>query len=81
MHQLRKELKDVAGEVDVTAVSCDISDMAQLKKSLDGYTASGAPAIRGVVHGGMELKVLFRSDVPSISLFADKRTRTRSSST
>ena len=64
MHQLRKELKDVAGEVDVTAISCDISDMAQLKQSLDGYTASGAPAIRGVVHGGMELRVLSPTRCP-----------------
>lgn len=56
VHQLRKELKDAAADVSVTAISCDISDMTQLQTALDGYTASGAPAIKGVVHGGMELQ-------------------------
>lgn len=67
VHQLRKELKDVATDISVTAISCDISDMAQLQKALDEYTASGAPAIRGLVHGGMELQdsILEQMSLPS----------------
>ncbi|KAK0620712.1 hypothetical protein B0T14DRAFT_432757 [Immersiella caudata] len=54
--RLQSELDDLPHEVKVTAIGCDISNTSQLKKELDAYRASGAPAIRGIIHGGMELR-------------------------
>jgi len=59
IRQLRAELENLEQDVNITAIGCDISDAAQLKKELDAYAASGAPAIRGIIHGGMELRVCF----------------------
>ncbi|KAK0641933.1 hypothetical protein B0T16DRAFT_334009 [Cercophora newfieldiana] len=56
IRQLRSELDDLPHEVSVTAIGCDISNMSQLKKELEAYKASGAPAIRGIIHGGMQLQ-------------------------
>lgn len=53
--QLQTELNHVAKGVKVTAVSCDISNMAVLTKALD-CVGRGVPPIRGVIHGGMELR-------------------------
>jgi hypothetical protein len=55
--QLRSELADIATDVTVTGISCDVSDKDQVRQSLDAYKETGRPAVRGVVHGGMELKV------------------------
>ena len=58
LEQLRLELEDAGCEdVQVTAISCDISDMAGLKKALDECVASGVPSIKGIIHGGMDLRV------------------------
>ena len=53
--QLQTELNHVAKGVKVTAISCDISNMAVLTKALD-CVARGVPPIRGIIHGGMELR-------------------------
>ncbi len=55
--QLCTELEEFGRGVRVTAIGCDISDGIQLRKSLDAYTGGGAPAIKGIIHGGMELRV------------------------
>ncbi|KAJ4392595.1 hypothetical protein N0V85_006934 [Neurospora sp. IMI 360204] len=53
--QLQTELNHVSKGVKVTAISCDISNMAVLTKALD-CVKLGVPPIRGIIHGGMELR-------------------------
>ncbi|EAA29886.2 hypothetical protein GE21DRAFT_5309 [Neurospora crassa] len=53
--QLQTELNHVSKGVKVTAISCDISNMAVLTKALD-CVERGVPPIRGIIHGGMELR-------------------------
>jgi len=57
--QLKSELSDIGKDVQVTAVGCDISDLAALNSALDNLTNSGVPPIKGIVHGGMDLRVCF----------------------
>ena len=56
--QLKLELKDTARhDVNVLGINCDISKEAELTRALVTHARSGMPPIRGIVHGGMELKV------------------------
>ncbi|KAH6612883.1 hypothetical protein B0J18DRAFT_473798 [Chaetomium sp. MPI-SDFR-AT-0129] len=43
-------------EVNVSAVSCDISRMDELSRVLDAHVLARKPPIKGVIHGGMELQ-------------------------
>ncbi|KAL1841095.1 hypothetical protein VTJ49DRAFT_7426 [Mycothermus thermophilus] len=52
---LREELSDV-GPVSIGAIACDISNRDELKRALGEYAQTGNPPIRGVIHGGMELR-------------------------
>ncbi|KAK3352846.1 hypothetical protein B0T25DRAFT_580684 [Lasiosphaeria hispida] len=54
--QLRAELEEFGRDTNITAISCDISNMAQLEASLNAYNRGRAPPIRGIIHGGMELR-------------------------
>jgi len=58
IRQLRAELGDVPHNVELSAIRCDISDKSQLRTALDGHAQTGAPAIKGIIHCGMELKVI-----------------------
>lgn len=41
----------------VAVEDCDVGDMQSLRSVLDKIYKSGMPAVKGVVHGGMVLKV------------------------
>lgn len=57
LESLREELNMTVPGVNVTAISCDISNMAELKHGLDEYARARKPPIKGIIHGGMELRV------------------------
>jgi NAD(P)-dependent dehydrogenase (short-subunit alcohol dehydrogenase family) len=54
---LREELGTTGHNVDVTAIGCDISNMSELRKALDEHALARRPPIKGIIHGGMELRV------------------------
>ncbi len=54
---LRDELSAAGLDVEVTAMGCDISDMTELEKALDEHARARRPPIKGIIHGGMELRV------------------------
>ncbi|KAK4244100.1 polyketide synthase [Corynascus novoguineensis] len=56
VESLREELSASGHNVDVTAIGCDISNMAELKKALDEHARARRPPIKGIIHGGMELR-------------------------
>lgn len=56
---LRKELDTTSRGVNITAIGCDISNMKELKTALDEYARARLPPIKGIIHGGMELKVCY----------------------
>ncbi|KAK0621803.1 hypothetical protein B0T17DRAFT_493633 [Bombardia bombarda] len=55
-HELRAELLDIVYDVNVIAVSCDISDKADLDRAIRTCADGGLPPIRGIIHGGMDLR-------------------------
>lgn len=55
--KLREELETTARGVNITAIGCDISNMSEVQTSLDEYARTRMPPIKGIVHGGMELRV------------------------
>jgi NADPH:quinone reductase-like Zn-dependent oxidoreductase len=57
VESLQEELNTTGHNVDVTAIGCDISNMSELRKALDEHARARRPPIKGVIHGGMELKV------------------------
>jgi NAD(P)-dependent dehydrogenase (short-subunit alcohol dehydrogenase family) len=57
VESLQEELSAAGLSVDVTAVACDISKMADVKRALDEHARARRPPIKGIVHGGMELRV------------------------
>jgi NAD(P)-dependent dehydrogenase (short-subunit alcohol dehydrogenase family) len=54
---LREELNSTGHNVDITAIGCDISNMGELKAALDEHARARRPPIKGIIHGGMELRV------------------------
>src|SRR5690606_17965327 len=54
---LQEELSSSGHGVTVTAVGCDISDMNGLTRALDEHARRRMPPIKGIIHGGMELRV------------------------
>jgi hypothetical protein len=54
---LRDELSTAGLDVDVRAMVCDISKMSEVKQALDEHARARRPPIKGIIHGGMELKV------------------------
>ncbi|KAK4163340.1 putative polyketide synthase [Cladorrhinum sp. PSN259] len=55
--ELKRELKEaVKHDVEVMGIGCDISNEAQLSRALVAHGRSGMHPIRGIIHGGMELK-------------------------
>ena len=56
---LRKELDTTARGVNITAIGCDISNMKELKTALDEHARARLPPIKGIIHGGMALKVSY----------------------
>ncbi|KAK4677801.1 Type I Iterative PKS [Podospora pseudoanserina] len=55
--QLQTELISAVGhQVKVVGLGCDISNMKELNRALAKYAGTGAPPIKGVIHGGMQLK-------------------------
>ncbi|KAK0741973.1 hypothetical protein B0T21DRAFT_408828 [Apiosordaria backusii] len=55
--QLQTELASAVGrQINVVGLGCDISNMKELNRALAKYARTGAPPIKGIVHGGMELK-------------------------
>lgn len=57
VESLQEELSAAGLDVVVTAVGCDISKMADVRKVLDEHARARRPPIKGIIHGGMELKV------------------------
>ncbi|KAL2128609.1 hypothetical protein VTI74DRAFT_8937 [Chaetomium olivicolor] len=53
---LREELSASGHNVGITTASCDISNMEELRNALDEHARASLPPIRGIIHGGMELK-------------------------
>lgn len=54
---LRTELTRAMGhDINVMGISCDISSMEDLSKALVRHARSSMPPIRGIIHGGMELR-------------------------
>ncbi|KAH6857080.1 hypothetical protein B0I37DRAFT_301053 [Chaetomium sp. MPI-CAGE-AT-0009] len=53
---LREELGATGHNVEVTAIGCDISNMGELKRALDEHARARRPPIKGIIHGGMELR-------------------------
>jgi len=43
--------------VEVTAMTCDISKPVELRKALNDHARERRPPIKGIIHGGMDLKV------------------------
>ncbi|KAK4034496.1 polyketide synthase [Parachaetomium inaequale] len=56
VESLREELNSTGHNVDVTAIGCDISNMGELKMALDEHARARRPPIKGIIHGGMELR-------------------------
>ncbi|KAL2193905.1 polyketide synthase [Corynascus similis CBS 632.67] len=56
VESLREDLSVSGHNVDVTAIGCDISNMTELKKALDEHARARKPPIKGIIHGGMELR-------------------------
>ncbi|KAK5652872.1 hypothetical protein OQA88_9538 [Cercophora sp. LCS_1] len=56
VQSLQAELMESAEGVKVTGIGCDIANLKQLTTRLDEYHQSGGPRIRGIIHGGMELR-------------------------
>ncbi|KAK3389414.1 hypothetical protein B0H63DRAFT_518643 [Podospora didyma] len=56
VQELRTELNDISRDVNIRAICCDVSDMADLRRALDACAPDGVPPIRGVIHGGMVLR-------------------------
>ncbi|KAK4173467.1 putative polyketide synthase [Triangularia setosa] len=55
--QLQTELISAIGrQVNVVGLGSDISNMKELNRALAKHARTGAPPIKGVIHGGMELK-------------------------
>jgi NAD(P)-dependent dehydrogenase (short-subunit alcohol dehydrogenase family) len=57
INSLREELEATGHNVDVTAIGCDISHMGELTRALDEHARARRPPIKGIIHGGMELRV------------------------
>ncbi|KAK4227024.1 putative polyketide synthase [Podospora fimiseda] len=56
-NELKMELKDAfKHDVNVMGIGCDISIESELSRALITHARSGMPPIRGIIHGGMELK-------------------------
>lgn len=64
VESLQEELRESAEGVKVTGIGCDISNSDQLTAALDAYHHSGGLRIRGIIHGGMILRVS-ETQVPS----------------
>ncbi|KAL2166565.1 hypothetical protein VTG60DRAFT_2512 [Thermothelomyces hinnuleus] len=56
VESLQEELSASGNNTDVTAIGCDISNMEELKKALDEHARARRPPIKGIIHGGMELR-------------------------
>ncbi|EAQ88528.1 hypothetical protein CHGG_05147 [Chaetomium globosum CBS 148.51] len=56
INSLREELEATGHNVEVTAIGCDISKMGELKRALDEHARARRPPIKGIIHGGMELR-------------------------
>ncbi|KAK3936681.1 lovastatin diketide synthase LovF [Diplogelasinospora grovesii] len=56
INELLSEIGDVGKDVRVKAIGCDISDLAQLQNAMKQCWDEGIPPIKGVIHGGMELR-------------------------
>ncbi|KAK4148341.1 KR domain-containing protein, partial [Chaetomidium leptoderma] len=56
LESLQVELHSTGHNVEVTAIGCDISKMTELKNALDEHARARMPPIKGLIHGGMELK-------------------------
>ncbi|KAK3991082.1 putative polyketide synthase [Cladorrhinum sp. PSN332] len=55
--ELKLELEEAfKHDVNVMGIGCDISVESELSRALIAHARSGMPPIRGVIHGGMELK-------------------------
>lgn len=57
VESLREELATAGYNVVVSAIGCDISDKVELVKALDEHARARRPPIKGIIHGGMELRV------------------------
>jgi len=62
VESLREDLSVSGYNVDVTAIGCDISNMTELKKALDEHARARKPPIKGIIHGGMELRASIPRD-------------------
>ncbi|KAK3904486.1 hypothetical protein C8A05DRAFT_13641 [Staphylotrichum tortipilum] len=56
VRSLQEELSSAGLHVELAAMTCDISKPAELRKTLDDHSRERRPPIKGIVHGGMDLK-------------------------